>query len=187
MTDSLAIEPPAGYTLFASHAQNGWDFWVPPPDADIKTRLQGYQFINQGANKIGKYGPPPSVSAGSAMPDPKKPYSVEAWDVQNYFSPYGGGEQPYIPQFVALWCSYVIAIAPQYGWTQIVIGSVVNNYFGDLLDSLGFDEVASATYLGVMTTIDTKVRTRSQEVGWQFATATARQWTNGLAAKSVSQ
>lgn len=189
MTETVGIEPPAGYTLFAAHAANGWDFWVPPPGADITTRLQRYQFINQGAGKVGKYGPPPCVSAGAAAPDSEKPWSVYTWDVANDFSPYGNDPtEPYIPQFIAMWCSYVTAIAPDYGWTQIEIGNVVNDKLSELLYSLGFEEEGlSGNYVGVMTTINPKVRARCAKVGWQFAATAPQLGERKVGAETASQ
>jgi hypothetical protein len=80
MNKPLTVDPPEGYTLFATRAANGWSFWVPPISLGYKPCLREYQ------------------------------YSVSTFDVQNDFSPHGHDPtRPYIPQFVALWCAYVIS------------------------------------------------------------------------------
>jgi len=175
MNNPLIVDPPAGYTLFATHAANGWAFWVPPVAMGTSTCLQRYQFINTNG-MIGKYGPSPCASMGPAVQDPAKPYSVSAFDVQNDFSPRGNDPtQPYIPQFVAMWCTYVAAIASHFGWTQIAIDDVANEGLRVLLSSLGFEGDASENYVGIMTTIAPITRERCTGVGWVFAGAVPQQ------------
>jgi len=172
MNKPLTVDPPEGYTLFATHAANGWSFWVPPISLGYKPCLREYQFINTNG-MIGKYGPSPCASAGPATQDPDKPNSVSTFDVQNDFSPHGHDPtRPYIPQFIALWCTYVIFIAPHFGWNQIEIDDVVNEGLRTLLVSLGFEGDARENYVGIMTTIAPLTKKRCTVNGWAF-TATA--------------
>jgi hypothetical protein len=173
MNKTPAVDPPEGYTLFAVHAANGWALWVPPISQGTEICLQKYQFINTNG-MVGKYGPSPCASAGPATQDPKKPYLVSTFDVQNDFSPHGlQPTQPYIPQFIAMWCTYVIAIAPHFEWTEIAIDDVVSPGLRALLASLGFQGDAMENYLGVMTTIAPNTRARCTASGWAFAATSA--------------
>jgi hypothetical protein len=163
------LQPPAGYTLFATHAASGWAFWVAPADQGAQTCLQQFWFINVTHNLVGRYTANNTVAVGAAAQDPDNPHSVFTADVENSFSQLTGGQQPFLPRFFPLWCTYVASIATRFGWNQIEVVNVANEAFRSQLTSYGFGSDNFPTYVGIMTTIAPLTRAVCTRVGWVFA------------------
>lgn len=157
--------------MFGEHLGNGWQFWVPPAASPVTTLLRDFQFRNAAAQKVVMSGSPPCVSVGQANQDPDNAHVVYTSDITNDYAPsLGGHSEPTIPAFVALWCRYLIAIAPAHAWTAIEVVNVANEALRDLLTRLGFTDDNFPTYLGVMADISANVDAACQRHGWTFPT-----------------
>jgi hypothetical protein len=155
--------PPQGYTLFASHAANGWEMWVPPNTSQPDDRLRGFQFRNHTAQKVVMSGPPPCVSVGQAVLTAQEVYTS---DVTNDYN--GTDGTPRIPSFIPLWCAYVSSIAGQLNCTTIQIGNVANERLQDTLTELGFEEDAPTYYIGRCDHVGPRAVTKAGLSGWTF-------------------
>jgi hypothetical protein len=167
MTKPLAERPiPEGYYRFARHDESDWEMWVPPGTAVADDRLRAFQFRNSTRKIAMMSGPPPCVSAGWASVIAAE-HEVYTGDLTNDYDGSTATRSPRIPRFTALWCSYVVSIAPSLNVRQIQIGNVANADLRETLLACGFRQNLP-DYIGMIAEIAPKVQIAATGAGWTF-------------------